>query len=189
MNRASLTSILISIFLATCAIPAFGINVCTDSNGRTHYQDRPCPPLPTNTENQIQPTGPLTPRIAADTIQRFHQAMSERDIRAAAGYLGRHFTATIENQKGVSQYNRGKFANMLSEVLSAASEYHSTAICGNPSEDQGAFVLQCEVQEQMILLRKAHGGSSTETYRVVLEDGYAKLSEIRSKQHQGDFGK
>jgi len=40
MNRSALASL--ALILAAVAAPAFAVNKCTDANGRTVYQDRPC---------------------------------------------------------------------------------------------------------------------------------------------------
>lgn len=171
------------ILLLTLVAPwAVAINVCTDANGRRTYQDQACPMLPAKAENQARPAGDLTARIAGETVQRFHQTMSQRDIAAATGYLARSFRATIERPKGTSRPTRGEFAKMLTDVLGAASQYQSLATCDEPDGGQGEWLVRCEVREHLVLLSKTTEGNSTELYRVILEDGHARLAEIKSKQ-------
>jgi len=165
-------------------VAALAINVCTDASGTTIYQQQPCPSLAPHQENAPVATTKITAAVVSETIRRFRTSLSNRDATTASNFLAPTFTASIQTSKGVEQYDRASFADMLARVLNAATSYQSASQCAAPALAGAAATVTCEVRESYILLKRSAESVSTDTHQIALVDGAAKFVSITSVQHE-----
>ncbi|SMC25757.1 protein of unknown function [Andreprevotia lacus DSM 23236] len=162
-------------------LPAFAINVCTDAAGKVSYQDDPCPELPSNKAIQPVRASKLTPRVVQDTISRYSQALQARDYAAARRFHSSQLVVEITNKKGTARYDGRTFGEMTRRVLQAAQRYQVSTRCDTPKIEADRAMVTCQVNEQMVLNNKPMGGTSTEQYVFVLEDGQARYLSVAAK--------
>jgi hypothetical protein len=171
------------VIAALKCVPACAINVCTDAEGKTVYQDQACLSVAPNARNQPVAAQVLTAPLVLETVRRFQAAMSARDVTTAGQFLTPNFKATITTESGTERYTRTTFIRLMTDVLNAATSYESVARCGDVSIGSGEAVIRCELKERMVLLKRQAGGDSTSEYRVVSSGGRVLLSTNESKAH------
>lgn len=162
---------------------AHAINVCTDASGRTSIQDQPCTLLAATGKNEPIAATALTPAIAADTVKRFSANLESRDVVTATRFLTPKFKASVQTDTRQRWLDRTSYAQLLRQSLTAAKTYELKTTCAKPVEVPEGFEVTCESRDTLTLLNKQLGGTSTETHKVVLADGVARLASIQSRQH------
>lgn len=183
MKRVLLLRLAVLLSFAAPVVPSWAINVCTDTFGKTIYQDQPCQSVPPVAGNAPIAAKTLTPTVVRDTVKRFNAALSMRDVTTASRFLAPKFKATIEDASGVTRYSRDTFSKLLADVLNAATSYEVLPRCGHVEIQGDEAIVQCELTERLVILKRRHGGTSTDNYRLVLNGGYVQLQAIEAKKH------
>lgn len=172
--------------LLAAAPAAQAVHVCTDAQGKRSYQDQPCALKAANPALAPLAAAQLTPALAMGTVQRFRQAVEQRDPMAASRLLAEDFKAEVHKATSRRSYNRAVYVQAMDMVLSAASGISSQPRCVPAAGEGGLFVVTCEVTDRMDILSRSVTTKSTDTYRVKVEGGEAKLAGVLTVVHSSD---
>ena len=174
----------LALLLAT-PLASHALHVCTDANGKSSFQDKPCETREAAVQFVPIKTKVLNEAVAQDTMTRVTAAMGARDVAALQRMLARGFESrmTIKVKGGEEQVvaDANQFANILTRALQAAKTYRIQRSCKrDPAGDRGAEVLalRCTYTDRLELLNRVLTSRGDEVVRVTLENGEAKLLEM-----------
>ncbi|MDR9437780.1 MAG: hypothetical protein RI563_12935 [Thiohalophilus sp.] len=182
MNKATAGLLIIVGLIPISGHTAY---VCTDDNGNTSFQDRPCPEKNPSITNVPIKANELSDRNSIETVSRFYKAMSERDPIAASRFLADTFSSEVRRRdERTVKDDKMSLTAALHQILSAAKEYNAKINCNIVNRTSSAYSLSCHVDEQGIVMNQFHRTVSDQAVTIVLDSGFVKIRRIISDQHE-----
>ncbi|WP_341676712.1 hypothetical protein [Niveibacterium sp. SC-1] len=170
---------LLLALLALGSTSAHALYLCTSPEGKTSYQDMPCPARPTKSANNPLAAKTLTADVARDTVDRFFASFAERDQLAVSKYLASDFRMVSQDDAGKKRiFQRAQAEAMLESAAGALKKYKLDKRCAEPAADGDAFTVQCDLKEQWSVANRQGSASTRNLIRVKLENGYGVLASI-----------
>jgi len=170
---------LLLALLALGSTSAHALFLCTSPDGKTSYQDMPCPTQPTKAANNPVAAKTLTPQVAQDTVDRFFATFSQRDQVALVKYLSSDFRLVSQDEAGKKRvFQRGQAEVMLQSAAGALKKYKLDKRCADPTPDGDSFTIQCDMKEQWSVANRQGTSTTRNVIRVKLEGGYGVLASI-----------
>ncbi len=176
-----LRAIFLSMLLLAAPMAARAIHVCTDSQGKSSIQDKPCDAKDAAPQHAPAQAQTITVAHALDAANRLTAAMQARDVTALRRLLGRGFQAHITRKSNdVVTMDASRFAEFTTRALDAAKSYRVTRTCRHdPAGDSaGVIALRCRYSDRLELFQRVVTSQGDEFLRVSVDRGEVKLLEM-----------
>jgi len=171
--------------LLAAPLASHALHVCTDANGKSSFQDKPCETRAAAAQFVPIKARALNDAVALETMTRVTAAMGARDVAALQRMLARGFesrmTIKVNGHEDPVVANANQFAMILTRALNAAKTYRIQRTCKrDPAGDNGTEILalRCSYNDRLELLNRVLTSRGDEFVRVVIENGEAKLVEL-----------
>jgi hypothetical protein len=174
--RAAAAALLLALPLASHAL-----HVCTDANGKSSFQDKPCEARAAAPQFTPLKAPALTDANALETMNRLTGAMNARDVDAMQRMLARGFESRISRKADEHiVLDANQFGQFMTRALQAARSYRIQRTCRrDPAGDSAdALALRCSYADKLEMLNRVVNSQGDEFMRVTLQNGEIKLLEM-----------
>jgi hypothetical protein len=170
-----------ALVVSSSALAQKRLNVCTDANGNTSFQDTPCADLPTTGKSTTPIAAKeMNAKVAAETIARYSKAMSSRDSKTIATFLTDTFYFVNKTKGGENAKRVGvdRYYDFMKFVTEGAKSYSESATCEPARIDGKIATANCKINQQIVFLSNTATGKNQAEYAVRIEGGLAKIDSI-----------
>ncbi len=172
----ALTALLLALPLA-----AHALHVCTDANGKSTFQDKPCETRDAAPQFVPVKAPGVNEANALETMNRVTGAMNARDVTALRRLLAPGFEARLPRKTGgYMVINAAQFGEVMTRALQAAKSYKSQRTCRrDPAGDSAeVLALRCSYTDRIEVLNKVLSSQGDEFVRVALLNGEVRVLEM-----------
>lgn len=171
----------LAALLLALPMAAQALHVCTDANGKSTFQDKPCEARDAAPQFVPVKAASLSDANALETMNRVTGAMNARDVTALRRLLAPGFEARMPRKNGgYMVINAAQFGEIMTRALEAAKSYRAQRSCRrDPGGDSAeVLALRCSYTDRIEVLNRVLNSQGDEFVRVAVLNGEVRVIEL-----------